>query len=456
MAKLCILLAIISIVIHSDGFKQVSFRHTSTVKTTALSDFSVLHDTGVLSSTVDALHHVVSGVHTDFHSLQSTFNLADADVAAAPAGEVSLYSKVDKTGFIGGCASYIEQAIDLSHSLLQKLGIQNTYGFSIILFTILIKTVTLPLTTSQLESTTKMQKLTPLQKQIQERYVDDEVTKNKMLSQLFQAANVNPLAGCAPALIQIPIFISLYRALQNLVAENKLAEPFLWIPDLEGPVYAKPPGESLDWVKSIITGAPTLGWTDTLCFLSLPVILYASQSFSAKVMAPPKDPLKVLTEQEQISASLVNNLPFVIAFFSLNVPAGLAVYWIINNLLTTGINLIVKGGLKEDVMPAEVSMMMAEVNAPVKSKARKGSSGAAERKGTLTVEEDRKEVGFSSQSAFNAMDETMTSAEGTVIDAEVEKEEVIDENTEAADAEKKRKRAASRANTSSKKSKGKK
>jgi hypothetical protein len=69
------------------------------------------------------------------------------------------------------------------------------------------------------------------------------------------------------------------------------------------------------------------------------------------------------------------------------------------------------------------------------------------------VEEDRKEVGFSS--AFNAMDETMTSAEGTVIDAEVEEEEVTDVNTEAADAEKKRKRAASRANTS-KKSKGKK
>ena len=98
------------------------------------------------------------------------------------------------------------------------------------LFSFPVKIVTLPLTTSQLESTTKMQKLTPLQKRIQERYVDDEPTKNKMLSQLFQAANVNPLAGCFPALIQIPIFISLYRALQNLIAENKLDEPFLWIP----------------------------------------------------------------------------------------------------------------------------------------------------------------------------------------------------------------------------------
>lgn len=135
---------------------------------------------------------------------------------------------------------------------MRKLAFSSCTKFQ--LHTISVKVVTLPLTTSQLESTTKMQKLVPLQKRIQERFADDEPTKNQYLSQLFQAANVNPLAGCFPALIQIPIFISLYRALQNLVAENKLDEPFLWIPDLEGPVYAKPPGESLDWIKSIISG----------------------------------------------------------------------------------------------------------------------------------------------------------------------------------------------------------
>mmetsp|Transcript_4182 Transcript_4182/g.4334 ORF Transcript_4182/g.4334 Transcript_4182/m.4334 type:complete len:456 (+) Transcript_4182:68-1435(+) len=449
MAKLCILLAIISIVIHSDGFKQVSFRHTSTVKTTALSDFSVLHDTGVLSSTVDALHHVVSGVHTDFHSLQSTFNLADADVAAAPAGEVSLYSKVDKTGFIGGCASYVEQGIDLSHNLLMKAGLQNTYGFSIILFTILIKAVTLPLTTAQLESTTKMQKLTPLQKRIQERFADDEPTKNKYLSQLFQAAAVNPLAGCFPALIQIPIFISLYRALQNLIAENKLAEPFLWVPDLEGPVYQLPPGESLNWVKSIFSGTPDLGWEHTLAYLTLPVILYASQSYSSKVMAAPKDPLKVLTEQEQISQSLVNNLPFVIAFFSLNVPAGLAVYWIINNILTTGINLVVKNQFKDDVMPAEVAMMMAEVDAPVKAKKARVGPTTIDSEFKKTKVEDKSVGGFSS--TLQAIEDEGEKVVEEKVEEDDDDDDVEKVDTSAADDEKKRKRrAASRANTSKK------
>ena len=212
-----------------------------------------------------------------------------------------------------------------------------------------------------------MQKLTPLQQKIQAKYANDEQTKNQMLSQLFQTAQVNPLAGCLPALVQIPIFISLYRALLNLVGENKLDEPFLWIPDLEGPVYTSPPSESLDWLKSIISGNPSLGWSDTLAFLSLPLILYVSQTVSMKILQPKKDPNRVMTEQEQFSQGLVNNLPFIVAFFSLNVPAGLSIYWIVNNILTTVITVAVKEQYKNDALPVEVDQMMALIDSPVRS-----------------------------------------------------------------------------------------
>mmetsp|Transcript_8338 Transcript_8338/g.18672 ORF Transcript_8338/g.18672 Transcript_8338/m.18672 type:complete len:343 (-) Transcript_8338:173-1201(-) len=259
-----------------------------------------LHDVIVQSA-----HHLGDLSH---HIQQSSLVVADAAAPAVDAG-ASLYSKVDKTGFIGGIAEQIENAIDFGR------GVVKSYGLSIILFTCLLKVVTLPLTQQQLESTTKMQKLAPLQKTIQEKYAEDEVTKNKLLSQLFQAANVNPLAGCLPALVQIPIFISLYRALTNLVAENKLQEPFLWIPSLEGPIYDRPTAEAADWLKSIFAGNPLLGWHDTLAFLSLPLILYISQSISQKVLAPPKDPNKVLSEQEQVTQGVVNNLPFIVAFF---------------------------------------------------------------------------------------------------------------------------------------------
>jgi YidC/Oxa1 family membrane protein insertase len=68
-----------------------------------------------------------------------------------------------------------------------------------------------------------------------------------------------------------------------------------------------------------------------------------------------------LTEQEQFSEGLVKNLPFVIAFFSLNVPSGLSLYWVVNNILTTGITLAVKSNIKDEAMPPEVDEIMAIV-----------------------------------------------------------------------------------------------
>ena len=343
-------------------------RHSRIHRVTSLKmmNFMDFHDT--------ILPHLPSAQLSDVHNhVTSSFFVSDESLQ-----QVSAYSKVDKTGFIGFFANIIEQAIDLIHVGLNKVGVENSYGISIILFTFFIKTLTLPLTNSQLESTTKMQKLTPLQQKIQAKYANDEQTKNQMLAQLFQAAQVNPLAGCLPAFAQIPIFISLYRALQNLIAENKLDEPFLWIPDLEGPVYMAPPTDSLNWIKSIFSGKPDLGWDDTLAFLSLPIILFISQTISQKVLQPPKDPNRVLTEQEQISQGLVNNLPFIVAFFSLNVPAGLGIYWVCNNILTTVITVVVKEKFKNVQMPSEVEQMMIMIDSPARSGGAKNGGGKAE------------------------------------------------------------------------------
>ena len=299
-----------------------------------------------------------------------------------------------------------------------------------------VKALTLPLTTTQLQSTTKMQKMAPLQQKIQAKYANDEKTKNQLLAALFQAANVNPLAGCFPALVQIPIFISLYRALQNLIAENKLDEPFLWIPDLQGPTYKLPPGQSLDWIKSAFTGTPDLGWESTLAFLSIPVILFVSQTLSTRVLQPPKDPNKVLTEQEQISQGLVNNIPFIIAFFSLNVPAGLGVYWVINNILTTIITLVVKNQFKDDVLPIEVENIMRDIERDTNGagmKARMAAASARELRADFDTDSTvgRRPEGFSVPSGFGKSaiiaDEVESGSGnvGVVVDVEeVDSEEV--------------------------------
>ena len=304
--------------------------------------------------------------------LQHSWLLADADPAAQPAATAtaaaaSPYSKVDREGFIGGIAAVIETAIDFGHNALKGLGMQNTYGFAILIFTVLIKAATLPLTSAQIESTTKLQAIAPLQQKILAKYPnkEDENTKNQLLAMLFQAANVNPLAGCFPALVQIPIFLSLYRALTNMVAENKLAEPFFWIPDLEGPVYvsAAQTEESANWLMSIMTGQPSLGWHDTLAFLSVPAILYISQTLSQKVLTPPRDPNRPMTEQEEISQGVVNNLPFIVAFFSVNVPAGLGVYWIGNNIITTIITVVLKEKFSSTTLSPAVEELMAQIDA---------------------------------------------------------------------------------------------
>merc|ERR1719291_711454 len=91
---------------------------------------------------------------------------------------------------------------------------------------------------------------------------------NQKIAEVYQNEGVNPLAGCIPAIIQLPVFIGLYRAVLSLAKENKLDESFLWLPSLEGPTYGADPASGSDWIlKGWEGGVPTLGWEDTLALV---------------------------------------------------------------------------------------------------------------------------------------------------------------------------------------------
>lgn len=201
----------------------------------------------------------------------------------------------------------------------------------------------------------------------------------------------------------------------------------------------------MNWIQSIFTGEPVLGWHDTLCFLSLPLILFISQTLSQKVLQPPRDPNKQLTEQEEITQGIVNNLPFIVAFFSINVPAGLAVYWIINNLLTTALTVALKSQITVEDFPLEVTRMMELVDGAAASPAKKSSSGSSEmNRKSLSLEETlpRKDVGFGSPS-LSIKDAELVDKEGGG-EEEADNEADGDQAAEAkADSEggKKKKRA---------------
>lgn len=162
-----------------------------------------------------------------------------------------------------------EYAIVGLHNGLKGIGITDAYGPSIIMFTIGVKALTFPLTKVQIESTTKMQAIAPAAKALQEKYRDrDPARLNSELQKLYADNNANPLAGCLPAIAQIPLFIGLYRSLLNLADANRLDESFLWLPSLEGPVRSYT--EGISWLTQWENGVPRLGWADTLAYLVLP------------------------------------------------------------------------------------------------------------------------------------------------------------------------------------------
>mmetsp|Transcript_11854 Transcript_11854/g.17309 ORF Transcript_11854/g.17309 Transcript_11854/m.17309 type:complete len:252 (+) Transcript_11854:998-1753(+) len=162
---------------------------------------------------------------------------------------------------------------------------------------------------------------------------------NQKIAEIYQTNSVNPLAGCVPSLLQIPIFIGLYRAVLQLAKDDRLNEPFLFLPNLEGPTYGADPAHGSDWIlHGWVNGAPTLGWEDTIAFLTIPVVLVISQSISMNLMAT--------KDQEQ--PAVLKFLPLLIGWFSLNVPAALGIYWVANNFITTALTLQIRSSFNSD------------------------------------------------------------------------------------------------------------
>lgn len=280
------------------------------------------------------LHQVAQGL-ADASEVASNLASSGADTAAAAA------AADNGGGVFAGLVTLTESAITGIHTLLNGVGIEYSYGIAIIAFTLAVKALTFPLTYQQLASTTKMQLVQPKMKEIQKKYANDPEQANKAIAELYKTEEINPLSGCLPTLAQIPIFISLYRALLNLAKEGKLNEPFLWLPSLDGPVFGASPADSLNWIKVWENGVPKLGWHDTLAYLTIPVILVITQSVSQQLMQPPKKP----GQENDSSQAILKFLPLLIGWFSLNVPSGLGVYWIINNFISTASSVFIRNQL---------------------------------------------------------------------------------------------------------------
>ena len=221
-----------------------------------------------------------------------------------------------------------------------ELGAAYPYGFSIFTFVLGVKLITLPLNWNQLSSTATMKSIKPQQDRVQLWYGDNAEMKNAMVGNLYAELDINPLAGCLPALAQIPIFLGVYYSVTEIAKEAQIQEGFFWIPNLSGPISDRRDG--VTWlVDGWVNGVPRLGWEDTLAYLSLPVILVCTQT-AALYLLGSFDALNEDDPNTKNVAVALKLLPFMIGWFAMNAPSGLGLYWVFNNVLTTLSTVTVK------------------------------------------------------------------------------------------------------------------
>lgn len=188
------------------------------------------------------------------------------------------------------------------------------YGVSIILLTILIKILFWPLTHKSYKSMKEMQKLQPMMAKIREKYKGDKQKMNQEMMGLYKTYKVNPMSGCFPMIIQIPVFFALFRILGSAI-ELRHAPFMLWIKDLSAP----------DRLFNFSFNIPLMEPPAGIPVLTL--LMGASMFIQQKMTPTPGDPAQ---------AKIMMLLPIVFTFLFINFPSGLVLYWLVNNILSIG------------------------------------------------------------------------------------------------------------------------
>jgi len=180
--------------------------------------------------------------------------------------------------------------------LLKKIyQLVNNWGLAIILITILIKLVFYKLSETSYRSMARMRNLQPRLQKLKERFGDDKAKMNEAMMKMYREEKVNPMGGCLPIIVQIPVFIALYWVLMESVELRQAS--FLWLEDLS----IKDP------------------------FFILPVIMGVSMLIQQKLNPAPLDPMQ---------AKVMMILPLVFTVFFAFFPAGLVLYWVVNNIIS--------------------------------------------------------------------------------------------------------------------------
>jgi YidC/Oxa1 family membrane protein insertase len=186
------------------------------------------------------------------------------------------------------------------------------YGIAIIILTLLTKIILWPLGNKSYKSMNDMKRMQPLMAEIREKYKDDKKKMNEETMALYRTYKINPMGGCLPMLVQLPVFLALYRMLYQAI-ELRHAPFFGWINDLSAPDRLFHFGFSIPFMQPPY-GIPVLT-----------VVMGATMFLQQKMSPPPGDPTQ---------AKMMMFMPLIFTVIFINFPAGLVLYWLTNNIFS--------------------------------------------------------------------------------------------------------------------------
>ena len=242
------------------------------------------------------------------------------------------YEKIrefETIGFWSGWNFIMEPIrIGLNSSLINiNKFVPGGYGIAIIILTIIIRLIFHPLHKKSTDSMKKMQEIQPLIKSLQEKYKSDPKKLQQETMILYKEKKVNPMGGCLPMFIQIPIFIALYTILRGAI-ELRYVD-FLWINDLSAP-------------ENLLAGKIPIPFNSNDALNILPILMAASMVLQQKMTS---SATAITPEQKQQQQMMMFMMPIMMLFFFYDMPSGLVLYWTVSNLLMigqTGLKTLIK------------------------------------------------------------------------------------------------------------------
>ncbi len=232
-------------------------------------------------------------------------------------------NQVDRVMDLSGFWGFFSKVLLLSMNGLHGWGV--SYGMAIVLITVLIKALFWPLTAASTRSMKRMAQLQPQMKALQDKHKDDPKKMNLKLMEFMKEHKVNPLGGCLPMLIQIPVFFGFFFMIRTAVELR--GESFLWACDLSSP----------DTVFTIpgITFLPFFSNAQGLPLNPLPILMAVTMFYQARLTPPTPG-------ADPVQAKMMQYMPLVFSVFLYNFSAGLTLYWTVQNILSIAQTMLTK------------------------------------------------------------------------------------------------------------------